>query len=39
MLKVPLDRIDKVRKHVVGIAVDRVVDVLLRNAMPFGQAL
>ena len=39
MLKVPLDRIDKIREHVVGIAVDRVADVLLRNAVAFGQSL
>ena len=39
VLQVPLYRIDNVREHVVGIAVDRVVYVLLRNAVPFGQAL
>src|SRR5450631_483172 len=39
VLEVPLHRVDEVRKHVVGITVDGVVDVLLRNAVPFGQAL
>jgi hypothetical protein len=39
VLELPLDRIDEVGEHVVGVAVDRVVDILLRNAVTFGQAL
>ena len=39
MLEIPLDRIHKIREHVVGVAVDRVVDILLGNAVPFGKAL
>ena len=39
MLEVPLHRVDKIRQHAVGVAVDRVVDILLRNAVACGQAL
>jgi hypothetical protein len=39
MLKLTLDRIDKIREHVISVAIDRVVDILLGDAVPFGKAL
>jgi hypothetical protein len=39
VLEVALEAIDQIGKHVVGIAVDRVGDVFLRDAVLLGQAL
>jgi hypothetical protein len=39
VLEVALEAINQIEKHVVGIAVDGVGDVLLRDAVLLGQAL
>ena len=38
-LELASDVVDQVRQHVVGVALEGVGDVLLRNAVPLGQAL